>query len=71
MLILFLLQLVASIRNMVRQRTLLFVRLKVVKAMQSFISYRLGGSEDFAQGWSDQRPISLLLRKLLRKESRL
>ena len=46
MLILFMLQLVASIRNMVRQRTLLFVRLKVVKAMQSFISYRLGGSED-------------------------
>ena len=71
MLIFFLLQLVAGIRNMVRQRTLLFVLLKVVEAMQSFISHRLGGSEDFAQGWSDQRLISLLLRKLLRKESRL
>lgn len=35
-----------GIRNIVRQCALLFERLKVAKAMQSFVSHRLGGSED-------------------------
>lgn len=35
-----------GIRNIVRQRVLLFERLKVAKAMQSFVSRRLSGSED-------------------------
>lgn len=35
-----------GIRNIVRQRALLFEQLKVAKAMQSFVSHRLSGSED-------------------------
>lgn len=36
----------AGIHNIVRQRALLFGRLKVAKAMQSFVSHHLSGSED-------------------------
>lgn len=35
-----------DIRNIVRQRELLFERLKVAKAMQYFVSHCLSGSED-------------------------
>lgn len=35
-----------GIHNIVRQRALPFKRLKVAKAMQSFVSHRLSGSED-------------------------
>lgn len=36
----------AGIRNMMRQRAMLFEQLEVAKAMRAFISHRLDGSEE-------------------------
>lgn len=41
-------QLVASIRNMVRQRTLLFEQLEVAEAMRAFISHRMSRGEELS-----------------------